>query len=57
VSGPIRAVLDTNVLVSALLFSEGELMWLPSAWQDGAVTPLANPDVIAELTRILLQIG
>jgi putative PIN family toxin of toxin-antitoxin system len=57
VSGPIRAVLDTNVLVSALLFSDGELVWLPGAWQDGAVTPLASPDVIAELTRILLQIG
>jgi len=57
VSGPVRAVLDTNVLVSALLFSDGELMWLPGAWQGGAVTPLANPGVIAELTRILLQIG
>jgi putative PIN family toxin of toxin-antitoxin system len=57
VSGPVRAVLDTNVLVSALLFTEGELMWLPGAWQSGAITPLASADVIAELTRILLQIG
>ncbi len=57
VSEPLRAVLDTNVLVSALLYREGELSWLPGAWRDGAVIPLAAADVITELTRILLQLG
>ena len=57
VSEPLRVVLDTNVLVSALLYKEGELSWLPSAWRDGTVIPLAATDVITELTRILLQLG
>jgi putative PIN family toxin of toxin-antitoxin system len=54
---PLRAVLDTNVLVSALLFSNGELAWLPGAWRDGTVMPLASEEVVAELTRILIQLG
>jgi uncharacterized protein len=57
VSDPLRAVLDTNVLVSALLYSNGELAWLPGAWQDGSVLPLASEDVIGELERILLHLG
>ena len=56
-SEPLRAVLDTNVLVSALLYQNGELSWLPGAWSDGSVMPLANEDVVIELTRILLQLG
>ena len=56
-SDPLRAVLDTNVLVSALLYSNGELAWLPGAWQDGSVLPLASEDVIGELERILLHLG
>ena len=30
---PPRLVLDTNVLLSALLFSSGTLTWLRRAWQ------------------------
>jgi putative PIN family toxin of toxin-antitoxin system len=54
---PLRAVLDTNVLVSALLYGNGELAWLPGAWHDGSVVPLASEEVIGELERILLQLG
>jgi uncharacterized protein len=57
VNEPLRAVLDTNVLVSALLYGNGELAWLPGAWQAGSVVPLASEGVIDELTRILLQLG
>ena len=57
VSGPLRAVLDTNVLVSALLYSNGELAWLPEAWRSGTVVPLASVGVIDELTRVLIQLG
>jgi uncharacterized protein len=57
VSEPLRAVLDTNVLVSALLYSNGELAWLPGAWRSGSVVPLASESVIDELTRILVQLG
>ena len=56
-SEPLRAVLDTNVLVSALLYRNGELAWLPGAWQSGSVLPLASESVIDELTRILVQLG
>ena len=57
VSQPVRAVLDTNVLVSALLYRDGGLSWLEAAWQAGGVRPLASAAVVRELTRILLQLG
>jgi putative PIN family toxin of toxin-antitoxin system len=57
VSLPLRVVLDTNVLVSALLYEAGEMAWLPHALRAGSVIPLAAEAVIAELTRILLQLG
>jgi uncharacterized protein len=53
----LRVVLDTNVLVSALLYRDGELAWLPGAWLAGKVVPLASEPVIGELQRILLQLG
>lgn len=56
-SEPLRTVLDTNVLVSALLYNNGELAWLPGAWKSGAVVPLASEGVIDELTRIVAQLG
>ena len=31
----IRVVLDTNVLVSALLFENGRLAWIRHSWQNG----------------------
>ena len=31
----IRMVLDTNVLVSALLFEGGRLAWIRQSWQSG----------------------
>ena len=37
-----RLVLDTNVLVSALLFPTGAVSWLRDAWQAQAVVPLAR---------------
>lgn len=48
-----RVVLDTNVVLSALLFSSGTLAWLRRAWQDGSVIPLASRDTVAELLRAL----
>ena len=54
---PLRVVLDTNVLVSALLYRDGELAWLPQAWQERVVLPLASEAVVVELRRILLQLG
>jgi len=49
----LRLVLDTNVLLSALLFPTGSLSWLRHAWQSEAFLPLASRDTTAELLRVL----
>ena len=46
-------VLDTNVLLSALLFHAGSLSWLRGAWQSKAIRPLASRDTTKELIRVL----
>ena len=48
-----RLVLDTNVLLSALLFHAGTLPWLRAAWQSEVIRPLASRDTTAELIRVL----
>jgi putative PIN family toxin of toxin-antitoxin system len=53
VSSVPRLVLDTNTLVSALLFRQGRLAWLRTAWQDGTVTPLVCTATVNELLRVL----
>ena len=50
---PPRLVLDTNVLVSALLFHSGRLSWLRGAWNSGRIRPLAGRETTAELIRVL----
>jgi putative PIN family toxin of toxin-antitoxin system len=50
---PPRVVLDTNVLLSALLFPAGSLAWLRQAWQAEHIRPLASRDTTAELIRVL----
>ena len=48
-----RVVLDTNVLLSALLFHAGSLSWLRAAWQSQAIYPLASRATATELIRVL----
>ena len=50
----LRLVLDTNVLLSALLFPTGSLSWLRQAWQSEAILLLASRDTTTELLRVLL---
>lgn len=50
---PPRVVLDTNVLVSALLFHSGTLSWLRYAWQSEDIRPLISRATTAELIRVL----
>lgn len=50
---PVRPVLDTNVLVSALLFHASALSWLRGAWRSGRIRPLAGRQTTAELIRVL----
>ena len=53
VATPLRLVLDTNVLVSALLFRQGTLRWILHSWQSGEVVPLKNTRTYEELVRVL----
>ena len=48
-----RVVFDTNVILSALLFTHGQLTWLVGHWQAGNCVPLISRSTAAELTRIL----
>ena len=48
-----RLVLDTNVLVSALVFPAGSTSWLRTAWQSGTIRPLASRETTTELIRVL----
>ena len=50
---PPRLVLDTNVLVSALVFQAGLLSWLRVAWRSNEIRPLAREETTAELIRVL----
>jgi putative PIN family toxin of toxin-antitoxin system len=49
----VRVVLDTNCLLSALLFSHGRLAWLRVAWQDRRFIPLVSRETARELIRVL----
>ncbi|MFA6019053.1 MAG: putative toxin-antitoxin system toxin component, PIN family [Rhodospirillales bacterium] len=49
----IRVVLDTNIVLSALLFRHGALSWLSAAWQAQAFQPLICRETAAELVRVL----
>ena len=53
VKPPPRLVLDTNTVVSALLFANGRLSWLRLAWQAQRLMPLVSRDTAAELVRVL----
>ena len=50
---PPRLVLDTNVLLSALLFPAGSLSWMRDSWLSQAIVPLASRDTKVELIRVL----
>jgi hypothetical protein len=48
----IRAVLDTNVVISALLFS-GPPSQLVSAWQSSRLRPVISAPILDEYIRVL----
>lgn len=48
----IRAVLDTNIIVSALLFSGAPSQLVP-AWQTGRICPVVSPEILEEYLRVL----
>lgn len=50
---PLRAVLETNIVLSALLFANGRLAPIRLAWQRAAFHPLVSRPTTAELIRTL----
>jgi len=50
---PLRVVLDTNVVLSALLFGGGSAARVRSGWQSGRFLPLASTATAQELVRVL----
>ena len=49
----MRVVLDTNTVVSALLFPHGRLAWIRHFWAEGRIMPLISQDAARELIRVL----
>ena len=50
---PPRVVLDTNVVLSALLFGGGPAARVRVGWQSGRLVPLAGTATAQELVRVL----
>ena len=50
---PPRVVVDTNGVLSALVFGGGRLGTLGGAWQSGQYVPLASSKTVSELIRVL----
>jgi uncharacterized protein len=48
-----RVVLDTNVVLSALVFTHGRAAALREAWQSGCCEPLVSKATVGELIRVL----
>lgn len=48
-----RVVIDTNLVLSALVFAQGRLAPLRLAWQGGFCQPLVSSVTAAELIRVL----
>ncbi|MBL8503861.1 MAG: putative toxin-antitoxin system toxin component, PIN family [Rhodocyclaceae bacterium] len=52
-AGPPRVVIDTNLVLSALVFAQGRLTPLRQAWQAQRIRPLVSRVTAAELIRVL----
>ena len=49
----MRLVLDTNTVISALLFTHGQLSWLREHWRSKNVVTLVSKPTVDELIRVL----
>jgi len=49
----MRLVLDTGVVLSALLFPTGRLTWIAHAWRELRIAPLVDAETTSELVRAL----
>ena len=48
-----RVVLDTNCLISALIFSQGKMAEIRHLWQAGEIIPLICRETATELIRVM----
>lgn len=48
-----RVVIDTNILVSALIFSSGRVAIFRQLWQENQFQPLVSQATVIELIRVL----
>jgi len=53
IDSPPRVVLDTSVVVSALVFEAGRLAWLRGAWRRECIRPLVSKPTVTEFLRVL----
>lgn len=53
VASPPRIVIDTNLVLSALVFAQGRLTPLRQAWQAHRIQPIVSRVTAAELIRVL----
>lgn len=51
--GGLRAVLDTNTVLSSLLFDSGRLTWIRDGWARRRFVPLCSSETTEELLRAL----
>jgi putative PIN family toxin of toxin-antitoxin system len=49
----LRVVLDTNVVLSSLLFNTRRLAWIRQAWQMNRIRPIVCKETASELLRVL----
>jgi uncharacterized protein len=49
----LRVVIDTNILVSALIFTGGKVGVFRQLWQDNQFQPLVSRSTVTELIRVL----
>lgn len=49
----MRVVLDTNIVISALLFNSARFSRIRHAWMHGTMTPLVCRETVTELVRVL----
>ncbi len=49
---PVRVVIDTNVVVSAIVFRTGRLAWIRQALGT-SLTPVVSSETLQELVRVL----
>lgn len=49
----MRVVLDTNIIISAVVFSSSQITWFRETWKSGQITPLVDKACTEELVRAL----